>query len=787
MGTLLTERRKSYKKTSLLAVVNLLLILNAHDRFIATASSNSKVHIVYLGETQHNDPELITKSHHDMLASVVGSKEAAADLMVYSYKHGFSGFAAKLTESQARNVAELPGVVHIIPNQFHSLQTTRSWDYLDLSSYSPNNLLHDTNMGDGIIIGVLDTGIWPESKVFNDEGLGPIPPHWKGHCESGQLFNGATNCNRKLIGAKYFIHGFLADNQLPFNTTDNPDYLSARDVTGHGTHTSTIAAGSLVANASYKGLALGTVRGGAPRARIAMYKVCWNMPYPSGQCSSADILQAFDEAMKDGVDVLSLSLGFLIPLFTEVDERDGISIGSFHAVARGIHVVCAAGNEGPGAQTVTNRAPWITTVAATTIDRSFPTPITLGNNITIVGQAKFTGKKIGFTGLVYPEVRGLQPYVLPGACETLSLNDTSVDGKVVLCFSKVLGASEDIAATSVRAAGGVGVIIARKPGYPIGTCSNDFPCIVVDYELGTRILLYIRSTRSPMVKISPSRTLVGKPVSTKVAYFSSRGPSSIVPTILKPDIAAPGVSILAASSPSDPLVDGGFALNSGTSMATPFVSGIVALLKVLHPNWSPAAMRSAIVTTAWKTDPFGEPIFAEGVPQKLVDPFDYGGGLVNPNKAAEPGLVYDMGTDDYVHYLCAAGYNDSSISHLVRQATKCPSTQRSILDVNLPSITIPNLRKSVTLTRTVTNVGPLNSAYRVVIEHPLGIAVAVNPDTLVFNSTTRRNSFAVTISTNHKVNTGYYFGSLTWTDGKHNVTSPISVRTQIIESYTDDY
>lgn len=227
-------------------------------------------------------------------------------------------------------------------------------------------------------------GIWPESKVFNDDGLGPIPTRWKGHCESGQLFNGSINCNKKLIGAKYFIDGFLAENKAPFNTTENPDYLSPRDVNGHGTLVSSIAAGSFVANATYKGLASGTVRGGAPHARIAMYKAFWNVPFPAGQASSADVLQAFDEAIKDGVDVLSLSFGNQIPLYSEVDVHDVVSIGTFHAVARGIHVVSAAGNEGPTQQTVTNVAPWILTVAASSIDRSFPTPITLGNNITIL-------------------------------------------------------------------------------------------------------------------------------------------------------------------------------------------------------------------------------------------------------------------------------------------------------------------------------------------------------------------------------------------------------------------
>lgn len=158
--------------------------------------------------------------------------------------------------------------------------------------------------------------------------------------------------------------------------------MSPRDALGHGTHTSSIAAGSLVRNASYKGLGVGMARGGAPRALLAMYKVCWNIN--GGQCASADMLKAFDEAINDGVDVLSLSIGGSVPFFSDVDQRDGIATGAFHAVAKGITVVCSAGNHGPFAQTVGNTAPWILTVAASTIDRGYPTNIMLGNNQTIL-------------------------------------------------------------------------------------------------------------------------------------------------------------------------------------------------------------------------------------------------------------------------------------------------------------------------------------------------------------------------------------------------------------------
>ncbi|XP_038725627.1 subtilisin-like protease SBT3.3 [Tripterygium wilfordii] len=768
----------------LLALV-ILSVLNGYGFMMAMVEGKSKVHIVYLGENQHNDPALAVDYHHEMLATVVESKEIASDMMIYSYKHGFSGFAAKLTESQAQRLAELPGVIRVIPNRIHRLQTTRSWDFLGLSSSSPSSILVSSKMGDGVIIGVLDTGVWPESEVFKDEGLGPIPSRWKGVCESGKHSNGKVRCNRKIIGARWFVDGFLAEYGQPLNTSDNQEYLSPRDANGHGTHTSSTAAGAFVGNVSYKGLASGTVRGGAPHARLAIYKVCWNVL--GGQCASADILKALDEAIHDGVDVLSLSIGSSIPLFSDVDERDGIATGSFHAVTRGITVVCGAANDGPSAQTVQNTAPWILTVAASTIDRTFPAAIKLGNNKTFLGQALYTGKEIGFRRLVYPEASGLDPNSA-GVCQALSVSPSLVAGKVVLCFASTTPrVSIFRAAAVVRAAGGVGLIVAKNPTDVLTSCGDNFPCIEVDFEIGTHILFYIRSTRSPEAKLSHSKTLVGKRTLAKVAYFSSRGPNSIAPAILKPDITAPGVNILAATSPLDQLADGGYVMHSGTSMSTPHVAGIVALLKALHPTWSPAAIKSALVTTAWRKDQSGFPIFADGSPQKLANPFDYGGGIVNPNGAADPGLVYDMGTVDYMHYLCAMDYNNSAISRLVGRSIVCPSEKPSLLDINLPSITIPSLRHSTTITRTVTNAGASKAIYKAMIDSPFGITMVLNPGVLVFNSTTKKISYTVTVTTIHQVNTGYFFGSLTWTDGIHNVTSPVSVRTEVLQSYEDDY
>ncbi|XXG76234.1 hypothetical protein AAC387_Pa08g0634 [Persea americana] len=234
---------------------------------------------------------------------------------------------------------------------------------------------------------------------------------------------------------------------------------------------------------------------------------------------------------------------------------------------------------------------------------------------------------------------------------------------------------------------------------------------------------------------------------------------------------------MAAYVPQEENLYQSFALESGTSMACPHVSGIVALLKVLHPSWSPAAIRSALATTA-----SGEPIFTVEEPQQVANPFHYGNGIVNPNRAADPGLIYDMGMTEYVHYLCYIGYSESYTHSIV-----CPSKKPSMLNLNLPSITIPNLRGSIMVTRTVTNVGPVDSTYVASIEHPLGVIVEVKPPKLTFNSTIKKLSFTITLSSNHKVIGGYYFGRLSWSDGIHMVTSPISVRTEIIPSYTDRF
>lgn len=337
---------------------------------------SSKLYVVYMGSKdsdEHQDE--ILRQNHQMLTDIHGGNvEQAKTSHVYSYRHGFKGFAAKLTEKQASEISKMPGVVSVFPNTKRNLHTTHSWDFMGLSEDETMEIPgFSTKNQVNVIIGFIDTGIWPESPSFSDTNMPPVPAGWKGQCQSGEAFN-ASICNRKIIGARYYMSGYAAEED-----DGKTMFKSARDSTGHGSHTASTAAGRYVADMNYKGLASGGARGGAPMARIAVYKTCW-----SSGCYDVDLLAAFDDAIRDGVHVISLSLG---PDAPQGDYfSDAISVGSFHAVSRGILVVASVGNEGTSGS-ATNLAPWMITVAASSTDRDFTSDILLGNRVQLMGDS----------------------------------------------------------------------------------------------------------------------------------------------------------------------------------------------------------------------------------------------------------------------------------------------------------------------------------------------------------------------------------------------------------------
>ncbi|XP_026430635.1 subtilisin-like protease SBT1.4 [Papaver somniferum] len=703
--------------------------------------------------------------------------------IIYAYDHAMHGFAARLTLSQASHLRNVPGIVSVLPEQSHQLHTTRTPQFLGLDDKV--GIWPESGYGDDVIVGVFDSGIWPERRSFHDEGLGPVPERWKGICEVGPDFP-KESCNKKIIGARTFSKGyeaFLLQSKMNVSAAKS---ISARDMKGHGTHCASIAAGSAVPGASLGPYAAGVAQGMAPRARIAVYKVCW----PDVVCLESDILAAFESAIADGVDVISMSLG-LEPL---PYNQQLAMIGAFHAMQKGITVSCSAGNHGPAPKTVTNLAPWVLTVGASTIDREFPANVILGDKTVLPGVSLFYGKSnlSESNVLVYGGDCGSE------TCEEGKLDVNKVKGNIVVCET---GGVRAAAAYAVKLAGGIGVILveSKNRGESLSAIPHLIPGTTISYKSGRKIRNYIRTTNEsrkyyPVAMIEFKGTSIGfSPSSPKIVAVSSRGPNPITPEILKPDIIAPGFNILAAWTGSNALTKVKedrrmveFSMQSGTSMACPHVSGIAALLKSVHPTWSPGAIKSAIMTTAYNVDNSRKNItrLADG---KYATLFELGSGHVDPNKALHPGLVYDVETKDYAQFLCSINYSSRIISEIfVHKKVDCrQSPMASPGDLNYPSFSVvfKSGINTVKYERTVKNVGPkADAVYKVKINSPPSVNITVSPGKLVFSKKDQFLSYKISFSSrsNDMKVTGsgedkqWSFGSIEWTDGEHNVRSPIA-------------
>ncbi|XP_062008823.1 subtilisin-like protease SBT1.5 [Rosa rugosa] len=753
--------------------------------FLASASSDSKTFIV---QVQPDSKPSVFPTHKHWYESSLSSLSSEPTPLIHTYNTVFHGFSAKLSPSQAQKLQSLPHVLALIPEQVRRLHTTRSPEFLGLRSTDTAGLLKESDFGSDLVIGVIDTGVWPERQSFNDHDLSPVPSKWKGQCVAGENFL-ASSCNRKLIGARYFCGGYESTNGKMNQTTE---FRSPRDTDGHGTHTASIAAGRYVFPASTLGYAKGVAAGMAPKARLAAYKVCWN-----AGCYDSDILAAFDSAVADGCDVVSLSVGgVVVPYYL-----DAIAIGAFGASDAGVFVSASAGNGGPGGLTVTNVAPWVTTVGAGTIDRDFPADVKLGNGRIIPGMSVYGGPGLPpgrMFPLVYAGSEGGDGYS-SSLCLEGSLDQRLVKNKIVVCDRGIN--SRAAKGEVVKKAGGVGMILANGvfDGEGLVADCHVLPATAVAASTGDEIRQYI--TAASKSKSPPTATILFKGTRIRVkpapvvASFSARGPNPEAPEILKPDVIAPGLNILAAwpdkvgpsGIPSDKRTTE-FNILSGTSMACPHVSGLAALLKAAHPEWSPAAIRSALMTTAYTIDNRGETMLDESSGNTSTV-MDFGAGHVHPQKAMDPGLVYDISSSDYVDFLCNSNYTTKNIQVITRKVANCNGAKRAghSGNLNYPSLSVVfqqygKRKMSTHFIRTVTNVGDPKSVYQVTIRPPRGMSVTVKPEKLAFRRVGQKLSFLVRVQAREvKLSPGsssMKSGSVLWSDGKHTVTSPVVVTMQ---------
>ena len=706
--------------------------------------------------------------HGKALASVGGGST------VYDYSVSFNGFAAQLTDAQAAALQAQKGVVTVTPDELQTVDTSSTPTFLGLTDkgglwdqlggVSKGGL--NKGAGEDMIIGDIDSGLWPDNLAFSDRKVdgsnGNLYPHkvtgFSGACQTGEQWD-ASDCNNKVIGARYFNAAWGGSSAL--EALRPWEFMSPRDYNGHGTHTASTAGGNYGVPTTGAASVFGSISGMAPRARISVYKALWSTQ--SGDTASgftADLVAAIDQAVADGVDVINYSISG-----TRTNFLDPAEVSFLFAADAGVFVSASAGNDGPTTGTVAHPSPWITTVAAGTHNRDGRGSVTLGNGATYNGASVATA--VGPAPLVDSTTVGL-----PGANATAValcfaavdnggtpvLDPAKVAGKIVLCDR---GTNARVnKSLAVQQAGGVGMILVNTSPNSLNADFHFVPTVHLADTDRAAVKAYAATTGATAT-INAS-TIVFNAPAPFTASFSSRGPLTAGGgDLLKPDVIAPGQDILAAVAKTPAQGNLDFNLLSGTSMSAPHVTGLAALLKQLHPGWSPMMVKSALMTSA--TD------VLDGPNTNPLVIFRQGAGHVRPNSAADPGLVFDSGFGDWIAFLCGAKQVTGSLC--TTYGTIDPS------DLNVASIAIGDLPGSQTVTRKVTNVGKSPATYTPSVAGMTGVTVDVNPSSLTLASG-QTGVFTVKFTTSTAPLNAYVGGQLTWTQtgGSHVVRIPLVVR-----------
>lgn len=691
--------------------------------------------------------------------------------MLYSYTHTFNGFSAQMSEAQADALRQQPGVIGVWEDKPEQVDTHKTPTLLGLNGPTGQHTLGIK--GDNIIVGIIDTGISPDNPAFADDGSYPALSRFKGSCDKGQ--DAAFNCNNKLIGARYFKAAFESVYAI-----QPGEFISPRDADSHGSHTASTAAGNEGVTAKIGGVTYGKITGMAPRARVAMYKACWNSDYvsPAGAqergCFYGDTMAAIDQAVADGVDVINYSIG------GSLDDLTTISAAAkLRATQAGVVVAVSAGNSGANnaMETVGTPAPWVISVAASGfavnalgVNSGFAKPKIAAIEGSVTKSLDLTGDVVG--NLVVG-----QPYQ---GCATLT-NAADVKDNIVMLERGGCPFADKVA--QAQAAGAKAIVVANNvAGNPIamgGTATSPItiPGLMIPQGDAQALVAALNGGGAINVTLSPTY------VSNSMADFSSKGPNKATYDILKPDVTAPGVNILAAATPTTFTKPKGndFTLMSGTSMSSPHIAGLSALLKQQHPNWTPAMVKSALMTTAHQQVSKANSTLA-------ADPFDFGAGHAVPVAAMDPGLVYDASANDYFAFLCGLGKTSfvQSASGYNCAAYTSAGYPTEASQLNYPSIAVAQLKDSKTVVRVVTDVSGTGGNYVPQIQAPAGINVefkTLNADGKLVSANSLqvpangKAIYALTFTPSTAVVLDKWnFGALTLSDGVHSVRSPLVVK-----------
>ncbi|NAZ80735.1 S8 family serine peptidase, partial [Kineococcus sp. R8] len=687
------------------------------------------------------------------------------------YTVALNGFSAALSAAQAQKLAGQPGVLSVVPDSVRHLDTTATPDYLGLTGnqgvWAATGGV--AKAGAGVVVGVLDSGLWPEHPSVAGKPLGSAPtagaPYtayrtasgtvvqrrndggtFRGTCETGAGWT-AANCSTKVVGARAFGEGYLAANGGVAGLGQY-EFLSARDGDGHGTHTATTAVGLNGVPATIDKAGYGKTSGMAPAASLAVYKVCWSAA-PGGDdgCMTSDIVGAIDAAIADGVDVINYSVGGG-PATT---VNDPVELAFLSAASAGIFVSASAGNSGPGASTLDHASPWLTTVAAATAVPREGT-VLLGDGTKLVG-ARLVQQPLGSRDLVLSSAVAVagKPAADVANCIAGTLS-AQAKGKIVVCNR---GVSDRVAKSAeVARVGGAGMVLVNPTPNSVDADAHTVPTVHLDTRAGERVKAYIAATAKPTAQFQVGSTTVRSTPTPQIAGFSSRGPTAATDgDVLKPDIAGPGVGVIAGVAPG-PNRGNLFGSLSGTSMSAPHIAGLAALYFGVNPRWSPMAVKSAMMTTSRAL------VNADGSENR--NPFDGGAGFVDPTKMLNPGLVYDSAAPDWVAFLEGAG---------IQTGTGVEAVDPS--DLNQASIAVGSLAGEQTVTRSVTSTtaGLFNATATVP-----GFDVRVTPSVLVFNAPGETKKFTVTFTRTTAEQEEWATGSLTWRGANLSVRSPIALK-----------